>query len=251
MFWFKKKEIVVDCFTHMEAVALNFPIERAIKFYPKEFKSLPREHEMKHNDDPQSKLKIKVPTIKACTGIVDLFSNGLVIPSWDTFTIEMVDDSKYTLFSNSNNVYAEYHQRGQYGNIFPNSGHIKLVSPWALKEKTGVKFVWMHAGWNRTDIAEVATALPAIIDYKYQFNTHISYFIRKGSIINFNIGDPLIHIIPMSEDNVKVKIHVISPEEYNKHRIASEKFAHYDNHRKLKYPNFFEEPKKCPFGFGK
>ena len=252
MFFFKRKEIVVDCFTFMEAVALNFPIDRAIKFYPKEFKNLPKLTEIKHNQDPDSKLYIKVPTIKSCTGITDLYSNGLVLPAWDSFSIEMLDDNKYSVYSKSSNVTGEWHHRGQYGEeIFPNSAHIKLLSPWMIKEKTGVKFVWMHPGWSNTSNTEVATIAPAIVDYKYQFNTHVSFFIRKGAIINYDIGDALAHIIPLSEDKIKIKIHVIEESKWHKERQAVEKFAHFNNHRKLKYPNFFEEQKKCPFGFGK
>jgi hypothetical protein len=251
MFFFKRKEIIVDCFTYLEAVALNFPIDRAIKFYPKEFKNLPREIELKHNQDPQSKLSIKLPSIKSCTGITDLYSNGFIIPAWDSFSIEMLEDNKYTIYSKSNTVNGEWHSRGQYGNIYSNSAHIKLLSPWMLKEKTGVKFVWMPAGWSNTENAEIATIPPAVVDYKYQFNTHISMFIKKGGIVNYNIGDPIVHIMPISEYKVKVKTHVIDEATWHKERIAIEKFTHFPNHRKLNYPNFFEERKTCPFGFGK
>lgn len=251
IFWFKKKQIVVDCFTFMEGIALNFPIDKAIKFYPKEFKNLPKNIDLKYNQDPESKLVIKVPTIKSCTGITDLYTRGFVIPAWDTFSIEMLGDSNYSLFSESNTVQTDYHNRSQYGQIYPNSGHIKLLSPWLLKEKTGVKFLWIHSGWTKTNNTELATIPPAVIDYKYQFNTHISFFIRNGCIINYDVGDPLVHMIPLTEDTVKLKIHVIEEDAWHKQRQATEKFAHLNNHRKLNYPNFLEQSKKCPFGFGK
>jgi hypothetical protein len=235
MFFFKRKEIVVDCFTYIEPVYLNFPIDKAIKFYPDEFKKL--------------RPTAQENTIKLCRGVNDLYTSGFILPAWDTFTLTMIDDGKFLADANAKNVNTGYHSRDQYGSIYPNSGHIKLYSPWLIKEKTGVKFLWMQPGWNRTDNSEKLNIVPAVVDFKYQYLSHISMFIKKGTTVKYNIGDPLVHVIPLSENNIKIKTHLLEQEVWTKEFYAFENFQRYDNHRNLKYPKFLET-KKCPFGFG-
>jgi hypothetical protein len=235
MFFFKRKEIVVDCFTYLEAAYLNFPIDKAIKFYPDEFKKL--------------KTPENATSIKQCNGVTDLFKTGFILPAWDTFSINMINDGTFDLAVNAKNVRAGHHNRNQYGGVYLNSGHVKLYSPWMMKEKTGVNFLWMHCGWNRTDNAEKLDIVPAVIDFKYQFFTHISMFVQKGQTIKYNAGDALVHLIPLSDYKLKIKTHLMDENEWLRAEKVLDNFQGYDDHRNLKYPTVLDK-KKCPFGFG-
>jgi hypothetical protein len=248
MFWFKRKEIVVDCFTFATTAALNFPIDRATKFYPSEFKSIPRYNDVKVSNHPESKLTVKSLTVKACNGILDLYSSGFIIPAWDEFHLEMLNNGDHVFHSRSNIFTTEKHPREQYGNeIYKGYSNLKITSPWLIKEKTGVKFSWNHPVWNRSDNVGNFTILPGIIDFKYQIQTNINTFMKNGTIVQYNAGDPLVHLIPLSDKKVKIKIHQLSYNKWESSRDESSKFALYDNHRKLKYPQFIKEIKRCPF----
>jgi hypothetical protein len=252
MFWFKKKEIVVDTFTYNSTLIDNFPIEQASKYYPKYFKDMPKFVDVKATNDPNipdSKMTIKTGTIKLCNGLTDLFSNGFIIPAWHEFNIEVTDSGKIVIPSVFQEITTyEVHPRWQYGdNIYKDHTHIKLVSPWLVYETSGVKFTWNRCDWHRSDNSNSFNALSAVIDFKYQNATHVNAFVKNGTITRFDAGDPFVHLIPISESRVKIKNHLISPNEWHTKRVNYQAHNSYKNHRKLNYP----KQSKCPFGFGK
>lgn len=250
MFFFKKPEITIDCFTFLEVAQLNYPIAPASKSYP--FKNISNFVEHKYINDPRSNLKIEYPTIRKCDGVTDLYSNGFMLPAWDSFKIEVLNDQEHVIQSTANHVIGETHGRWQVGNdIYKGYAHVKVISPWFVKEKEGVKFTWNQPTWNKTENLTDCTILSAVVDFKYQFLTHVNMFIKTGAIVGWDAGDPLVHLIPMSERRVKIKTHCIDIHEYEKIRLSTLSMAHYSNHRNMKYPDFFGTEKKCPFGFGK
>ena len=248
-FWNKPSVITVDCFTYLESVILNYPIASASKFYPESIKSVPAAINAKVTNNPNSNLTTDVETVRHCHGLNALYSSGIVLPAWDTFDVEMYGDNSF-LINPPGSIKGDYHPRWQYGNsLYGDSSHIKLISPWFIKEKTGVKFIWMHPTWNRSDTATDISILPAIVDYKKQNVTHINAFIKNGSIVSFKAGEPLVHMIPMSEKKIKINIHLVSHEEYKKNEETYYSHMRLKNHRNLIYPNLFKRKKKCPFGF--
>ena len=250
MFWFKKKEITVDCFTYNSTLIENFAIDQASKYYPKYFKDIPKFANVKAITDPNysdSVMTVKNATIKMCTGVTELFSNGFIIPAWHEFNIEVTPSGKVVIPSQfpEMNSY-EQHPRIQYGDsIYKDYTHIKLVSPWLVSESTGVKFSWNRCDWHRTDNAENFHALSAIIDFKYQNATHVNVFVKNGSIARFDAGDPFVHLIPLSDQRVKIKHHLLTHDQWHQKRINYQLHNSYSNHRKLNYP----KQGKCPFGF--
>ena len=171
-----------------------------------------------------------------------MFSNGFIIPSWGDFQIEVLKDGKFIVAGHQTtepNVRVSNHSKLQYGyELYKNSGHVKIESPWFLKEKTGVKFVWNGCSWHNTDNLENFYVLSAIVDYKYQAGTNINAFQRKNTIVKFNAGDPLVHVIPMSEKKLKMKHHLVSRDEYEKMLTKEQSTVHYHNARELRA--------KCP-----
>jgi hypothetical protein len=250
MFWFKPQTIHVDCFVSNATVYNNFRIDQASKFYPDPIKTYPKKIDVKASQDPSSKLVSNVPTIKMCNGITDLFANGFILPAWHQFSIEMTDQGNCILASAGSHfqaVMVENHPRVQYGDsLYQGYTHAKLISPWLVKEKSGVKFTWNMCDWHRTDNAQNVRTLSAVVDYKYQVYTNVNMFIRNGSIVSYEAGDPLAHMIPISDKRVKLHHHLIDVEDWHRMRIEYELHSSYPNHRKLKYND-----SKCPFGFSK
>jgi len=251
MFFFKRKQIVVDCFIKDLIVYNNFKIQRASKFIPKEWKDLPPHFSHKMNPDPNSKMVQEIATLKKCNAFRDLFANGFIIPLWADCQLEAHNDR--FVFGGHNmfeaNSTASGHHRSQIGDFYLNYNHIKIESPWFLREKTGVKFSWNGCLWNNTHNLEHVQFLPGVLDFKYQNATHINLFIKRGVVIKYFANDPMVHLIPLSDSKIKLKHHLLSEDEYVKMHDAMDKSIRYHNPRDLRDGIFPE--KKCPFGFGK
>jgi hypothetical protein len=254
MFWFKPSEVTVDCFTSNPMLYHNYRIDRASKFFPDEIRQMPNHVELKANHNPNSVLTNKIPTIRLCVGLKDLFSHGYILPAWSDIKIE-VNETGDVFYTDSVSASAEkltlqQHDRIQYGSgIYTDRTHVKLLCPWYLTEKSGVKFTWNMCDWHRTDTADDIRILSGILDFKYQHQLNVNAFIRKGSMLSYNTGDPLVHMIPITDKKVNFKYHLVDEEEYRSLNRNTMIETSYSGHRKLKAHDATE--KKCPFGFGK
>jgi hypothetical protein len=254
MFWIKPSEITVDCFTSNPMVYNNYRIDKASKFFPDEIKQMPNYINLRKSHNPESKLMEDIPTIRLCTGIKDLFTHGYILPSWVDFTIEVTKDGvlshKDNLTPVDNNDLYHHHNRMQYGSgLYTDRIHVKLMPPWHLAEKTGIKFTWNMCDWHRTDTADDIRILSGVLDFKYQHQVNVNAFLRRDSMISYSAGDPLVHLIPITDKKVVFKYHLVDLYEYNSMTRNTMIETSYHNHRKLKAHDVVE--KKCPFGFGK
>ena len=251
MFWFKQTEIVVDCFINDQLIYNNFKIQKAKEFIPSWWKSLPSNNQIKINTDPESKLTIKQQNLKHCNGFRDLFAEGFIIPFWVDCQIEMLDENKYYISGHqvpAVNINVGYHGREQTGSeLYPDCAQLKLGSPWFFHEKTGVKFSWNACMWNNTSYLNDMHLLPGVLDFKTQRTTNVNAFIKKRSIIKLYAGDPLIHLIPLSDKKVIIKNHLLTKEEFSKKFEVEYSAINYNNVKQVKAT----PEKKCPFGFRK
>jgi hypothetical protein len=252
MFFFKKSEIIVDCFTSNEIVYNNFKIDKAREFIPNWWKQLPVNQKIRVNNDPNSKLTINQRNLKQCNGFIDLFTEGFIFPFWLDIQIEMLDDGKFYISGHSVptvNIDVATHGRDQTGtSIYKECGQIKLTSPWFLEEKTGVKFSWNQCMWNNTSYLGDMHILPGVMDFKTQKTTNVNAFIKKGSIVRLDAGDPLVHLIPLSDKKITIQHHLLTQQEYFT-KFNSEAFA--GDYKNVKQSKNFREKSRCPFGFGK
>ena len=251
MFFFKRSKIHIDCFIADELIYNNFKIDTANKFTPKEWRQFPPYITKKANDNPNSKLTVQMETFKKCRGIVDLFSVWFILPCWADVQLEMFDVGKFNItgFNSPNAAIAVgYHGREQYGDeIYKNFAQLKFESPWFLREKTGVQFTWNPCMWHDTNQKENVQILSAVVDFHYQMSTNVNMFIKKGSISKFNAGDPLVHMIPISDKKVKLHHHLLTHEEYQRKIQVETQSTMYWQPRRLKG----SREGKCPFGFGR
>ena len=249
--FFKRSTIHIDCFTSYEVVYNNFRIDTASKFFPDSIKQLPNTVSLKANANALSKLRKNISTIRLCQGLKDLFTSGFILPAWSDIDMECTADGNVIISSTITDIVGgsicQQHERFQYGNKFyPEMVHFKLLVPWYLKEKTGVKFTWNSCDWHRTDRQLDFKLLSGVIDFKYQHQVNINGFMYPETISNIFAGEPLIHMIPISDKSVKLHHHLISHDEMMLLDTNTIIETSYRNYRKLK-----TEESKCPFGFGK
>jgi len=259
MFWFKKKKIVVDCLTNIDSVHELYKIRKAAVYYPEDIKSLTPNTRVKH---PQTNIEYDISTIKKCNGINEMYKRGFIMPMWTDFICQ----PKSAAAGNSaigmmpRHFSYESHPRDQFTGLYNNYTHVKLESPWLFKEKTGVRFIWKPADWNIHKFSKNFVIPTAVLWFNDQSSTNINMFIDTNSD-DFTIlgGTPMIHMLPLSEDNVEIKCHLVSPEEMNSSlaiplsygAIKSGRYNNYVREKSLSEELDKKEKGKCPFGFGK
>jgi hypothetical protein len=236
-FYIKKSKIIVDAFTFDNTTHEVFPIKKTNEFYPEWLKNTAKE------------IKVGIipkPTIRTCEALLQNFKTGLIIPMWSDFVFKSTED-KYEYFFADQKSRLESHPSHQWDKFAdPKTfNHIKLISPYLLKTKENIFWSFTYPFWNN-GIQLNYFFPPGILNFKYQHATNINLFIHSKSDFFIKAGDPIVHLIPLTEKNIKICNHLIDENEYRKLKNTS-------------YPSFTNayinmvriKTKKCPFGFGK
>lgn len=209
MFWTKKKKIVVDAFVDNENIA-EFPIESTSKYLPEWFLKLKPTHQLESDGH-----ELLATTFKRCDGMLGLINKTFTLPMWSDLSIKTEDDGNYRWKypSGAYNYGVEHHPNYQLNGAFDPLVHVKIKSPWVLKEKTGIQFLQSRAFYSFNEDTWIAIP-PGVVDYKYQHSTHINVFLERNNQFLFEAGQPLMYITPLTEKDVEIKTHVVSAEEY-------------------------------------
>jgi len=252
MFFFKRKQIVLDAFTMSTAVYEYYPIEKSIKFLPEWWKSLPKSYSMLAPNG----VEFDVSTMKRCSGFIDYYSSGIVLPLWTDVNLKVTEDSWLYQFSfdwsegmENLKEKIQSHDSKQFGNAFDGYLHLKLSTPWVFKESKGIKFHFSQPTWNNMDNIHRMHTLPGVVDFKYQHTTAVNFVVpNTPDVFKLEAGYPLVYLVPLSEEDIVVKNHHVSKEEYNKIflRGAPTSFQKiYSKHKSISRA----KESKCPFGF--
>lgn len=239
LFKFKPKTIHVDAYTKEGYVHDLFKIDHARKFKPTWWKDLP-------NVVPSDDSFTFHPTMKSCTGFNKLYQHGLIIPLWCDLSIEVesVDVGTYRWQFSDRITDISQHpssQRGAYLN-HKEFIHMKIASPWIIECNEDVDWVFQNPVWNHHNPHDVIMP-PAVVDFKHQNETNINFFVKAREeryIVDIEAGTPMVHLIPLSERNVKLHLHHVSGDELEK--IKSK-------HASISFRNSYNKSKKlreCP-----
>lgn len=246
---FKPKPIIIDAFTFTEEVYELYAPQLSSRFVPQWWKDL----EANYVSDitfPQ----VQHSTAKKCVGIIETYKNGFMIPLWSDLAINLTKDNeqryyRYMFADHASN--AVHHNNIQFENFInpERTQHLKLGSPWKLREKTGVKFSLSQPTWNLGQQLPDFNVIPGVSDFKYQNSTNIQmlfYYPEQDTTKNLLIeaGTPMYHVIPLSDRPVKIVKHLIAKEEWEMMGNAPIKFNNSYKHRKNKMDN---QESKCPF----
>jgi hypothetical protein len=256
MFLFKKKKIVLDCFTTDSFAHEYAPISRATDFYP----------EWWNNIDNTYMLNTSIiSTMKHCRGFIDLYKDSIIIPFWGKLKIDISDNIRknvkwecnYEIYTKQPiQVHNELEYKGFTNNCYQ---HMKIISPWKCRTNKYVKFILTDPLYNRTDLNEYSV-LPGVVDFKYQTSTHVNIMTEYKNDDRFIIFDPLTPmamLTPISEENIIIKTHLIDFSEYQNLDKLHRLIAQFDPLKKYSKTKMFlnehenRNKPKCPFGFGK
>lgn len=238
LIWKKFSKIYLDCFTSNHVAYKQYPITKAIKQTPIWWKLIPRAR--KH---AVGSIQVDMPTIKMCQGIIDLYKQGFVLPLWSDLIVEISKENKSINWYFADKITKmQQHNSIQFDPAFKNYGNLKIISPWHIVEKTGIKFIYLPCTWSILELTDGFNQLPGVLDFKYQTSTHINILVNRHWSENYqiNAGTPTVQFIPISDKEIIIKNHIVSEEELNNIRgasIATPKFI----------GNYLETKKRCPF----
>jgi hypothetical protein len=263
MFWFKKKKIVMDCFTYDEAAYNLYPIRKAMPYYPDTIKQMPLTVK---TTDKVTNVEFPMPTMKLCTGISGLYKEGAIIPFWTDYLCQpkrciVEKKSRLGLADGDANHAIVEHSRIQFPGMFEDFVNVKFHGIWHVREKTGVNVLLIPATYNLNNLNYNFIIPPSLSYYDLQTQTNIQMFVRADSP-DFTImaGTPMIHMIPITENEVEWKRHLVSREEWmavqgkiplSLPQLALNRNARYKKLMKEKEAMDAMEKPKCPFGFGR
>jgi hypothetical protein len=227
---------------------MNVPIVRASKTIPQWFRELPNpELNFGKTDEHEYTIKSKNFNIKHCYGFLELFKKGIVIENWADISIK--SDYENFNYYYSSGPQPEIHTRNQIGNGFSEYHHIKLVSPWRFIEKTGVKFLWFGAEWSLDKLN--IKILPGVINFDIISGINVNFmFPRIDNEFVVEIGQPLVHLIPISDKKLVFKNHLVDNNEFQKLTIDSGHISFYGWKKVLELRKRNKKRGTCPFGFG-
>jgi hypothetical protein len=248
-FFIKPKKVVVDAFTSKPYVYECSPIKPAVHFLPNWWKSIPPTYELEDDNG----VKTKNSTIKRCDGFIDHYKTGFIIPLWSDLNISISNDFLgyrfgYKFSDECSEI--RFHDVAEFGSTFSEYQHMKIISPWFFREKSGVNFAFIQPTWNQINLTKNIIFPPGTINYKHQCGTNINIFFKKYQSIQYELefGMPLAHILPLTEKRIVIKNHLISDNEIQK--MTSEYGTRIKFLGKYKTKLKIEkEQNKCPFNF--
>jgi len=207
----KRRTVHVDCFT-CDPIAFHAKMAPASDFFPEWWKNTARK-----NECPYYKSGVE-NTIKSCIGLVDLYKNAFIQPSWieinfditstqDTLDVRLTCSDTKTTFSQ--------HSNSQF-NLFASdteTQNIKLVNPWKYSSNKSAKFLMIEPTWDQFHFYNHVSVMPGVVDLKQINYMNINYLIRYHDGINqlckINAFDPLFMIVPLSNADIKFHHHFV------------------------------------------
>ena len=246
-FFHRTPEIQLDCFTASNETYMTTPIVRSSKAFPDWWQKLepytPTFYQTPEN--PYHLRKYEEMTARDCYAIVELYKKGIILENWCDISFK-VQDGYYNYWCAGNTEKPEDHSKRQLGGAFPNHHHIKLISPWVFREKTGAKFLWLGAEWSLDELD--IKVLPGLLNFDIisPVNVNLMFPIRNGTF-TIPVGNPLVQLVPLSEKNLKVHNHLVTKPEFDKLVLTSDKPSFYGWKKVVQLRKRNRERGTCPF----
>lgn len=247
-FFHRTPEIHLDCYTYDQSVYSNTPVIKSAKAIPDWWKALDTyKAEFKQVGDNPYHLNSHELTAKDCYAIIELYKVGVIFENWCDISIKTQDNDYWYWYTSGDKP--ETHDRSQLGTSFPNHHHIKLINPWIVREKTGVKFLWVGAEWSLHNYE--IKVLPGILSFDIvtAMNVNMMFPKRDGEFV-LPVGLPLGQLIPLSDKKLKVTNHLVTQEEYRKYSMTSFGVSFYGWRKTLQLRKRNKERGTCPFHSG-
>ena len=211
MFFFcRRKEITLDAYTCRPDVFKYTPIASAKSHRPRWVSALPTHIEVEPGLDQYS-------TIKRCTGLNDYFSQGFIIPMWSDLRVRTTCEGLQYQFADLTSS-CDFHRKELSSGYMTreNYGHCQIQTPWALKCNKNINFLFSKVEWYFDQLGKIY--IPSgVVRYVHQSSAAINaFFPANNEIIEISQGQPLMHLLPLSDKKVTLKTHLVTEPEFDK-----------------------------------
>jgi len=214
LFFFKQKpiEIVAMVSEDMDYVKEFSPITYAKEDLPEWWRKVPNS---KFNWET-GKTNL---TVKNCPGIINHVTMGLIMPMWCDLALTWNNESYSYKFSDRKSL-IHHHPGNQAPGFYEDYFITKLVSPW--KFKTSIQLLYAPPFYHRSAPVPFEIPLGMAESFNGYSSSNIFCFLKKSEEekrFMINHKDPLMHIIPITDKKIILKMETVSNQEYN--RVSS------------------------------
>jgi hypothetical protein len=223
-FFFKKKEIVLDCFTFDSSVYNYAKIQPAVFYAPLWFKKVPKSYR-----EPNRFVGyIDASTVKGCYGITEYFQQSFIMPWWGDLVVKSSPNEFGFWFAHDvyNNV-SQHDPKQTNCTFIEHYEHLKFHPPWVFKCTKDINFLLVEPFWNNSvspTIRNNFIVQHGVINFKNGMTPNINVFIPKDNFrIQLNHNEPLVQFFPLTDKKIKVVNHLVSQEEFNNKMIMPPK----------------------------
>lgn len=209
IFYFKKKKLIINAFISEKFnYVYNYnPIDYANKFYPEWWKKLPKQKLNYDIMQPETNMK-------ACAGLIEHYKKGFIIPMWSDLMIKTDKEKSYRYQFSDEISSCVSHTNNQFKNFRENSINLKIISPWLLESEKNINFVFLPAYWNHSEYPGYEVMI-GTVDFYNQRTTNINLLIEGSKNILISMGQPMLHIIPLTDKQIIINKELISDNEWN------------------------------------
>lgn len=182
---------------------------------------------------------------KFCPAINDILSTGFIIKMWCDAEIKVYPNGSVQHAFSSSFFKAESHSPLQYDGIIKNFTNLKLISPWHFTCNKKIDFYWSSPFYH-TPVYEQNNIIimPGLLNFHYNHVTNVNLLLPVKSeeyTIQLKAGQPLVHLLPLSKEQIKLSIKKISFDDFNTSTMSLKFYGT----TSFKTKNL----SKCPFAF--
>ena len=211
LFFFKEKPIEIVAFV---TAKFNFakelsPIAPAREYFPEWWKNTPSStYDWANN--------ISNNTAKSCPGIIGVLTSGFILPLWCDLAFKFGPEGYSYNFSDKScrmDQHDDFQTPGFYGDYY----RLKITSPWLIR--TPVKILFQQPTYLREDAYPFVTPYGIVPPVKNLISTNIFTFFKKPDQemhMFIKQGTPLLHMVPLTEKKVTLKLVVLDDEDFTK-----------------------------------
>ena len=214
MFFIKKKKLKLEIYGPSRQLVDLFAPVRMKDSVPEWYKSMPKGQDYNN--------------VSHCLGMRELYSTGIMFPLWSDYEITLGPNGVEGVHwpsNNENTMGAESHPlTEQAPGAWTGYANIKFTSPWWFWCSEPIQWVWTQPAWNQQD-PQKFTIVPGSTEFKHQNQTNINTIWKLGKnkrIEKLKAGDPMVHLIPITEQDWDFEVGVMTNE------IFSEKFKRWN-----------------------
>ena len=239
----KKKAVTLRFITNNKSAFRYCKPDKSTKFLPAWWKELARSHDSKEG----------IPDMTHCAGFLDMYKHSITLPLWSDLKLEIgaIGSGNYEWSFSDLRSEIVVHAERQRGGLMPDSEyqHLKMHSPWLLECNEDINLAWVEPVYS--NLPSNFKLLTGVTSAKYMPEIHVNFMMKRESVdtsIKLEVNQPLVHLVPLTEMEIKIEHMLVSDAEFNDKRTVqyystTQRFKHL-----LKYSK--NQEAKCPFGFG-